>query len=136
MTASNLPKYDLLRLARDFIGGIPDHQIDLAHLITVNGDADGNGTLACAAGWLTKHTTFIALGLGFRSFGFSVSTLTLDGLVDRRYPYASVIAHLFALPLGVAERLFSAGEDDDIDSSGKAIWLHRIDTLLAAAEQA
>ena len=54
--------YPLLREAYAIIDGIPDDRFNL-DLFRNSCDPHYCGTIACAAGWLAMHPTFMALGL-------------------------------------------------------------------------
>lgn len=61
----NTPNFELLKDAYEIISGIPDDNLALNRWRTKD-QGSSCGTIACAAGWLTLHPKFQALGLGVK----------------------------------------------------------------------
>lgn len=127
MKMKNQPNFTLLREAYAIIGGIPEEKVDLWRVIDM-GESLGCGTIACAAGWLSQHPTFKALGLGLRGS----TQLTYKGLKNAS-GYSGAMAGVFNLTQPVAYDLFSGSHRGDI--SDKEEWLLRVRTYLKEHKQ-
>ncbi len=148
------PNYALLREAREMLASIPTRQFDLSQIVTERGAgafgsiaADGDlsagcGTIACAAGWLALTPRFQALGLTASccSYGGNADyCLDYRGVsTESQSDYDLAMAPLFNLTFKQAEHLFATRdegdceEDPDENLTDKALFLARIDRLLAA----
>lgn len=125
------PDYELLKDAYAIIDGIPETAIDLDRLVSSRGTALDQGTVCSPAAWLAQHPTFRQCGLGLSE---DDSQLVLNGEPAGSDAYTRVMAQVFRLPPGDAERLFAdrltytLGDDSGL--SDKRLWLHEVRDFL------
>lgn len=123
------PNFELLKDAYQIIDGIPEVAFALERIFLKKGESLKSGTIACAAGWLSTHPQFRAMGLGWDQ---DSEILTIDGC-EFRNAYSQQMAQIFNLPLEVAQRLFNVRGGLEcsklglqMDASDKEVFLKRL----------
>lgn len=117
------PDIRLLQDACAILEGVPDNLVSLSQWRLSEGASLSEGTVCCAAGWLTLHPQFVARGLTFDKGGRPSFGL---------YRGYAALAALFRIDTDVAYALFSP-RDPKVWSpqSDKAVWLNRVRAYLA-----
>ena len=117
------PDIRLIQEAYTIIEGVPDEAFSLQQWRLKQGKSLTEGTVCCAAGWLTLHPSFVARGLDFDGNGRPAFGL---------YRGYAALAALFRIDISEAYDLFCptpAGSWSP--QSDKAIWLNRVRAYLA-----
>ena len=132
MDESSQPNFELLKDAYEIIDGIPARNIRLSEWREKDRGASC-GTIACAAGWLSLHPKFQALGLGSgHDYGFGAEPV-FDGRGG-----VSGMAALFNIRLAEAFDLFSDRNHRlsyPSRISDKKLFLSRVRNFLGAHGQ-
>jgi hypothetical protein len=117
------PNIGLLKDAQAIIEGVPDQAFSLQQWRLQQGPSLLDGTICCAAGWLTLHPQFAALGLDVDGGGRPAFGL---------YRGYAALGALFSIDTEEAYRLFCPVDPAAWSSqSDKAVWLNRLRTYLA-----
>jgi hypothetical protein len=102
---SNEPNFELLKDAYEIVDGIPAENFNLNQWRKKDRGMSC-GTIACAAGWLSLHPKFQALGLGYRDFGIEGYQVTFGD----EYHFAA-LAELFNIGNTQAHVLFGSAHE-------------------------
>lgn len=117
------PDIRLLKDAYAILEGVPENLVSLDRWRLSQGSTLTDGTICCAAGWLTLHPRFVTLGLTFDGGGRPSFGL---------YRGYAALASMFRIDTEVAYALFSPRDPQAWSpQSDKAIWLNRVRAYLA-----
>jgi hypothetical protein len=116
------PNFELLKDAYEIVDGIPAENFDLNAWRTKDCGASC-GTIACAAGWLSLHPKFQALGLGYENRGVEGYQVTFG--TDYHFP---ALASLFNISYSQAQGLFGLAEEPGY--AHKDLFLSRVRRFL------
>jgi hypothetical protein len=117
------PDIRLLKDAYAIIDGVPNSAFSLKQWRLRQGKNLTDGTICCAAGWLTLHPKFEALGLTFDGTGRPAFGL---------YRGYAALAALFRIDTSEAYAMFCPLPPDAWSpQTDKVVWLNRVRTYLA-----
>jgi hypothetical protein len=117
------PDIRLIKDAYTIIEGVPSEAFSLVQWRLRQGKTLTDSTICCAAGWLTLHPHFAALGLTFDGNGRPAFGL---------YRGYAALAVLFRIDTEEAYVMFCPLPLDTWSpQSDKAVWLNRVRTYLA-----
>lgn len=117
------PNFELLKDAYAIIDGLPDENVNLNSWRRTDCGATC-GTIACAAGWLSLHPQFEALGLRYDK---GRENIVLDQSVH--YGWAA-LAQVFSLTNSDAQHLFRGAYLEPVRTH-REIFLERVRTFLS-----
>lgn len=132
------PNYELLKQAYAIIDGIPEKAFDLELVIKKGGNKRELkcGTIACAAGWLSLHPTFMKENgleaVRKRKNGFSY--VTWKNKTDQIWDYTIAMAEFFNLSFEKTNNLFCPSNESDVISD-KQVWKTRVEKYLRSEGQ-
>jgi len=116
------PDIRLIKDAYAVIESVPEKAFSLAQWRLKEGKSLGDGTVCCAAGWLTLHPKFEALGLTYDGRGRPAFGL---------YRGYAALAALFRIDTDDAVAIFSPAGPEWTAMTDKAVWMNRVRTYLA-----
>jgi hypothetical protein len=118
------PNFELLKDAYEIVDGIPAENFYLNQW-RMRDEGLSCGTIACAAGWLTLHPKFQALGLEYGKTANDSTQIKYRGVI-----HMSALAQFFGISVSDAEGIFGVVSSFQPVRSHKALFLRRLYNFL------
>jgi hypothetical protein len=118
------PNFELLKDAYEIVDGIPAENFFLNQW-RMRDEGPSCGTIACAAGWLTLHPKFQALGLEYGKTANDSTQIKYRGVI-----HMSALAQFFGISNTDANGIFGVAATFEPGRAHKAIFLRRLYNFL------